>query len=35
MINFDVKKSQSGIWDVLKKTIINNKIENDYLFSGP
>jgi len=35
MINFDVKKAQSGIWDVLKKTIINNKIGCAYLFSGP
>ncbi len=35
MKNFDVKQSQSGIWDLLKKTIDNNKIGNAYLFSGP
>jgi DNA polymerase-3 subunit delta' len=35
MINFDVKQSQSGIWDLLKKTIENDKIGSAYLFSGP
>ena len=35
MINFGVKQSQSGIWDLLEKTIENNKIGSAYLFSGP
>ncbi|NHZ85752.1 MAG: hypothetical protein GWP19_07715 [Planctomycetia bacterium] len=35
MINFDIKKSQSGIWRLLEKTIENNKIGSAYLFSGP
>ncbi|NHZ84733.1 MAG: hypothetical protein GWP19_02500 [Planctomycetia bacterium] len=35
MINFDIKKSQSGIWELLEKTIENNKIGSAYLFSGP
>ena len=35
MINFDVKQSQSEIWDLLKKTIENDKIGSAYLFSGP
>ena len=35
MINFDVKQSQTGIWDLLKKTIENDKIGSAYLFSGP
>ena len=35
MINFDVKQSQSGIWDLLEKTIENDKIGSAYLFSGP
>lgn len=35
MINFDVKQSQSGIWDLLNKSIENNKIGSAYLFSGP
>ena len=35
MINFDVKRSQCKIWDLLKKTIENDKIGNAYLFSGP
>ena len=34
MIKFDVKKSHSGIWELLEKTIENNKIGNAYLFSG-
>ncbi len=35
MIDLDIKKSQSGIWDLLEKTIENNKIGSAYLFSGP
>ena len=35
MINFDIKKSQNGIWDLLEKTIKNEKIGSAYLFSGP
>jgi len=35
MINFDVKQSQSGIWDLLEKTIEGDKIGSAYLFSGP
>ena len=35
MINFDLKKSQNGIWDLLEKTIENNKIGSAYLFAGP
>jgi DNA polymerase-3 subunit delta' len=35
MINFDVKHSQCKIWDLLKKTIENDKIGSAYLFSGP
>ncbi|MEE9572037.1 MAG: hypothetical protein V3W20_03215 [Candidatus Neomarinimicrobiota bacterium] len=35
MMNYDIKKSQSVIWDLLEKTIENNKIGNAYLFSGP
>ena len=35
MISFDVKKSQDGIWNILDKTIINDKIGGAYLFSGP
>lgn len=35
MIDFDIKKAQNGIWDLLAKTIENNKIGNAYLFSGP
>jgi DNA polymerase-3 subunit delta' len=35
MMNFDVKQSQNGIWDLLKKSIENNKIGSAYLFSGP
>ena len=34
MINFDVKRSQCKIWDLLKKTIENDKIGSAYLFSG-
>jgi len=35
MTNFDVKQGQIGIWELLKKTINNNKIGSAYLFSGP
>ena len=35
MINFNIKKSQSRIWNLLEKTIDNNKIGSAYLFSGP
>lgn len=35
MIDFDIKKAQNGIWELLAKTIENNKIGNAYLFSGP
>lgn len=35
MINFDINKSQSAIWDFLVKTIKHNKIGSAYLFSGP
>ena len=35
MINFDVKNSQCKIWDLLKKSIENDKIGSAYLFSGP
>jgi len=35
MINFNVRKSQSGIWDLLEKTIEGDKIGSSYLFSGP
>ncbi len=35
MINFDIKKAHSGKWDLLEKTIKNNKIGSAYLFSGP
>ena len=35
MMQFDVKQSQRGIWDLLEKTIKNDKIGSAYLFSGP
>jgi len=35
MINFDIKISQSGIWELLEKSIGNQKIGSAYLFSGP
>lgn len=35
MMQFDVKQSQCGIWDLLEKSIKNNKIGSAYLFSGP
>ncbi len=35
MINYDIKKWQNVIWDLLEKTIENNKIGSAYLFSGP
>ncbi len=35
MMNFDVKKAQSGIWSILKKSIKNDKIGSAYLFAGP
>jgi len=34
-MQFDVKQSQRGIWDLLEKTIKNDKIGSAYLFSGP
>ncbi len=35
IINLDVKHLQSGIWNLLEKSIKNDKIGSAYLFSGP
>jgi len=32
---FDVTKSQSKVWELLKKTIQNKKVGSAYLFAGP
>lgn len=35
IINLDVKHLQGGIWNLLEKSIKNDKIGSAYLFSGP
>ena len=34
-MTFEIKKAQFNVWELLKKTIQNNKIGSAYLFAGP